>query len=172
MFAEAINKISGGSEYRPGLFSPTPDQFDYMVGQLTGGLGRELLKVNPVVTAPFTGDELPAHKVPVLGRIYGNTRGAGAQSGAFYENVRTLNEVENEMQSRNKNDDDADGYMAREPLTNLIGEGNSQEKIVSNLRKQRKQELRDEEPGYKDRVKEINTQIEEKCGCLTERWRG
>lgn len=166
LFAEAINWITGGNEYRPGIWSPTPDQFDYVIGQLTGGLGRELLKVEQVISTPFTGDELPAHKIPVLGRIYGNTRGAGAQSGVFYENVRTLNEVENELKGRLKNDDGVDEFMDNEPLTGLVGDGNASEKAVRELRKQRRQEMQDAEPGYKDRVKEINTQIEEEMRNL------
>ena len=68
--------MSGGNEFRPGAISWSPDAIDYVMGQLTGGLGRELIKLNQAVTAPFTGEELPTHKIPLLGRIYGTTRGA------------------------------------------------------------------------------------------------
>ena len=60
--------------------SPTPDQIDYVIGQLTGGIGREVGKLAQTVVSPLTGDELPAHKIPLLGRLYGNTRGAAGQS--------------------------------------------------------------------------------------------
>ena len=42
--SKAINAVTGGTEYRPGAWSPTPDQIDFVIGQLTGGIGRELLK--------------------------------------------------------------------------------------------------------------------------------
>jgi hypothetical protein len=91
-FAEAINAVTGGTKYVPGGWSPTPDQIDYVIGQLTGGVGRELLKANQAVSAQFTGDELPAYKIPLVGRLYGNTDGPAAESGQFYENVKALNE--------------------------------------------------------------------------------
>jgi hypothetical protein len=43
MTSEALNYLSGGSKYRPGIFSPTPDQIDYLIGQATGGVGRDLV---------------------------------------------------------------------------------------------------------------------------------
>ncbi|MFM7255127.1 MAG: LPD38 domain-containing protein, partial [Betaproteobacteria bacterium] len=73
--AEALNRISGGTRYQPGALSPTPDQLDYLIGQLTGGVGREIGKLAQTASAPFTGEELPAHKIPLIGRLYGSTRG-------------------------------------------------------------------------------------------------
>ena len=40
-----FNYLSGGGEYGIGVVSPTPDQIDYLLGQLTGGVGREVGKV-------------------------------------------------------------------------------------------------------------------------------
>lgn len=37
-FSKAINAITGGTQYTPGGWSPTPDQIDYMIEQLTGGV--------------------------------------------------------------------------------------------------------------------------------------
>lgn len=159
--AVVINRITGGTEYRPGAWSPTPDQLDYIVGQLTGGLGRELLKLNQTVTAPFTGDELPPHKVPLLGRLYGNTRGAAGQSGEFYENVKLLNELENEVKGRERNNQDAEGFMASEPLTGLIGTGNAAERDVRELRAARRSIVEQAEPGHREQLREIDEQIGE-----------
>lgn len=47
------------------------------------------------LTPHFTGDELLPHKIPLLGRLYGNTRGISGQTDAFYENIKRLNQVEN-----------------------------------------------------------------------------
>lgn len=153
-----LNKMSGGTDYRPGAISWTPDQIDFVIGQLTGGVGRELMKVNQMVAAPFTGDELPAHKVPLLGRLYGNVRGASAESGDFYENIRELNELENELKGRAQDGGDVEGLRAKEPLVGLIGRGAAAERQIQQLRKQRNVATKN---GDAARVKEINEQIGE-----------
>ncbi len=164
--AAAINAITGGTQYRPGAWSPTPDQFDYVFGQLTGGLGRELLKANQVLTAPFTGDELPPHKIPLIGRLYGNTSGPGAQSGQFYENVKLLNEIENEYKGRLRNNGDVKAFQASEPLVSLVGMGARVESAISKLRTHRRAIVERDEPGHQERVKEIDTKIGELMSTL------
>ncbi|SET70209.1 hypothetical protein SAMN05216412_11346 [Nitrosospira multiformis] len=44
--AEAINIITSGNKYVPGILNPTADQIDYLWGQATGGVGREASKLN------------------------------------------------------------------------------------------------------------------------------
>ncbi len=151
-----LNKMSGGTDYRPGAVSWTPDQIDFVIGQLTGGVGRELMKVNQAVVAPFTGDELPAHKIPLLGRLYGNVRGPSAESGDYHENVRELNELENELKGRARDGGDVDGLLAKEPLIGLIGRGAVAERQIQQLRKQRSLATKNEDA---TRVKELNDQI-------------
>ena len=80
LIAKAIDTISGGTANQPAAWSPTPDQIDYVIGQLTGGVGREIGKLAQTIAATFTGDELTAHKIPLLGRLYGGTQGVSAQS--------------------------------------------------------------------------------------------
>ena len=159
--AEAINKITGGTDYRPGAWSPTPDQLDYIIGQLTGGLGRELLKVNQTLSSTVTGDELPPYKIPLVGRLYGNTRGPAGQSGRYYENVRLLNEIENEYKGRLRNREDVTELRENEPLVGLIGLGNATENQVRRLNTLRRQITERKEEGYKERVKEIDARVAE-----------
>ncbi|CAN7347361.1 hypothetical protein LJR074_001989 [Acidovorax sp. LjRoot74] len=151
-----LNKMSGGTDYRPGAISLTPDQIDYVIGQLTGGVGRELMKVNQVAAAPFNGDELPAHKIPLLGRLYGNVRGASAEAGSFYENIKELNELENELQGRDRDGGDVHGLLAKEPLTELIGAGNQAESELRTLRRERSFAMK---AGDAKLVKELNEEI-------------
>lgn len=82
MVSEAINTVTGGTDYKPGWFSPTPDQVDYLAGQLTGGVGREALKVQQSAMAAANDDwgNLPIHKWPVLGRFYGDAKGPASVS--------------------------------------------------------------------------------------------
>ena len=84
--AEAINAITGGTKYTPGGWSPTPDQIDFVIGQLTGGIGREAGKVAATATAPFTGEELPPYKIPLVGRLYGST---ASHSDSLRSSTRT-----------------------------------------------------------------------------------
>ncbi len=159
--AEAINKITGGTDYRPGAWSPTPEQLDYVIGQLTGGLGRELLKVNQTISATVTGDELPPYKIPLVGRLYGNTRGPAGQSEKYYENVKLLNEIENEYKGRLRNREDVNALRDSEPLVRLIGLGNGTENQVRKLREMRRRLVERKDPGYQERAKEIDVRIGE-----------
>jgi hypothetical protein len=160
VIAQAMNTISGGTAYQPGAWSPTPDQIDYVLGQLTGGVGREIGKLAQTLTAPFTGDELPAHKVPLLGRLYGSTKGISGESELFYNNIKRLNKIENEYKGRMKAGDDADAYRKQEPLVDQIGLGTQAEAAVSKLRRLRREEQLRADPGWQDRVRQIDQQIE------------
>ncbi|MFZ4538165.1 LPD38 domain-containing protein [Propionivibrio sp.] len=133
-----INLATGGTDYQHGAWSPTPDQIDYVIGQLTGGTGREIGKLSQVVSAPFTGDELPAYKIPLVGRLYGTTEGPSGQSEKFYANIKELNGIEREVKGRAKNNGDLAGYRAEEPRVSLIAYGNFAEKQVQKLREQRR----------------------------------
>lgn len=159
--SEALNKITGGTDYQPGAISWTPDQIDYVIGQITGGLGREILKLENSITAPLTGDELPAYKIPLVGRLYGNTRGPANNAELFYEHVRELNQIENEIRGRARDGGDVAGYMAEEPLSALVGMGNAAENQIRKLRQYRAEVVRRAAPGYQDEVKRINEQMGE-----------
>lgn len=136
--SDAINAVTGGTKYVPGGFSPTPDQIDYVIGQLTGGVGREIGKLSSTIANPFTGDELPAHKIPLLGRLYGSTAGATGQAGKFYENIKRANEVENELKGRRKDGRGVDDYLQENPkAVELAARGNAAERQIRALRQMR-----------------------------------
>jgi len=162
--SEALNKITGGTDYQPGAVSVTPDQIDYVIGQITGGLGREILKLENTITAPLTGDELPAYKIPLVGRLYGNTRGPANNA----ELLRELNQIENEIRGRARDGGDVAGYMAEEPLSALVGMGNAAENQIRKLRQYRAEVVRRAEPGYQDEVKRINEQMGEVMKLLNQ----
>ena len=158
LIAEALNTVSGGNEYRPGAWSPTPDQLDFIFETLTGGVGRELVKLNTTVTAPFTGDELPAYRIPLVGRMYGNTSGPSGESSKFYENIKELNIIENELQGRSKAGESVDELLEN-PVAGLVGAANEAEKQVRELRKMRRQIVSEGLPDSSERAKEINKDI-------------
>lgn len=157
--SERLGKLSGGTDYQPGAINWTPDQIDYIFGQVTGGVGREALKALTTAQAPFTGDDLPPNKIPLVGRIYGNTRGPSSESERFYENVTKLNGVERELRGLARDGEDYGAYRDSEPLSGLVGLGNGSQNQISKLRQLRKEVVRRAEPGYQDEVRALNEQI-------------
>ena len=158
--AEAINAITGGTEYTPGGWSPTPDQIDYVIGQLTGGVGREAGKVAATAAAPFTGEELPPYKIPLVGRLYGSTAGHSGQSERFYENITLANEAENEIKGRAKDGFNVAEYLRDNPgALELAARGNVAEKQVSLLRNMRHEEVKADRPDSVAKVRAINEQM-------------
>ena len=139
--SEVINEVSGGTEYSAGKFSPTPDQIDYLIGQVTGGTGRELSKAEQAITASFTGEDLPPHKIPLVGRFYGNAEAQSAQANTFYENVNRLAVVEREYKGRARDGKPVDAYTRENPEVELIGVANRAERAITALRRIKTQQL-------------------------------
>ncbi len=159
VIAESVNVATGGTKYQPGALSPTPDQIDYIIGQLTGGVGREIGKLATTVSAPIAGDELPIYKVPLLGRFAGSVRGSAGQADTFYENVKEINQIENELRGRAKAGEDVAAVQREEPLAALAGAGNAYTRKVSELRRLRREVAAAEAPGYREQLAQIDEQI-------------
>ena len=142
--AEAINLITGGNEYVAGVMSPTPDQVDYLIGQVTGGVGRELSKVEQTVKAVVTGEELPTFKVPLAGRFFGNADSQASQAGAFYDNVNKLNEIETEVKGMRKDGKIAEAValIRSQPNAYMIKRANVAERQVQRLRREKRELLK------------------------------
>ena len=157
--AEFLNYATGGTKYRPGVFSPTPDQIDYLIGQLTGGVGREIMKAEQTITSQITGEELPSYKIPLVGRFYGETKSQAAQRDRFYDNVRLINEHENEIKGRRKNREPVDEYYKENPEARLFGYANAVERQINNLRRRREDMIKRGAP--KDEVQAIEKKITE-----------
>ncbi|HEY6044329.1 MAG TPA: LPD38 domain-containing protein, partial [Nitrosospira sp.] len=169
LLSEGLNTLSGGTKYQPGAISPTPDQIDYLISQATGGVGREYLKAEQTVTAKLTGEDLPPHKVPLLGRFYGDTKGQGSQEAPFYENIKRLNGLEAEIKGRMKNREDVEGFKREHPEWSLIGAANTTEKMVQELRKRSRDLDKTDKPDkavlkkqFLERRREIMTKFNEK----------
>lgn len=130
--AYAINILTGGSEFKKGAVSPTPDQIEYLVGQVFGGVGREAMKVGRGIESLATGEELATYNIPIAGRLVGNVQQKAAQTNRFYQNVRTLNEHQEEIEGRINKGEDISEYIDRYPEASLYQAG---DKIYSRIRK-------------------------------------
>jgi len=154
--AEFMNLSSGGSKYRPGKISPTPDQIDYLIGQATGGVGREVLKFEQTGRSMVTGEDLPAYKVPLLGRFYGEVGGPSGVSGKFYDNITEMNGHEREIKGRRENGEPIGEYVKAHPETRLISAANEAANRIGDLRKMKRAQV---EKGNKAGVQKIEAQM-------------
>jgi len=159
LITEALNKATGGTDYQPGAINWTPDQIDYVFGFLTGGVGRELLRLEQTLTAPFTGEELQPHQVPLLGRLYGNVRGSRATITRYNTNLLRLNAVERELEGRARDGKDDQAYIDSEPLTRLIDMSNQAERELGELRRERRDILRGDAPDRVERARAISEKM-------------
>lgn len=113
--SSAINWATGGTDYVPGVLSPTPDAIDYLISAATGGVGREVSKTAQVAQSLYTGTELPTHKIPLVGRFTGSATGSSSIRTRFYENVRQANMAYNEYEGRAKHHEPFSEYIKTHP---------------------------------------------------------
>ena len=148
-----LNIASGGTKYQKGLISPTPDQIDFLAGQATGGVGREISKAEQAVTAAVTGEELPSYKVPLVGKFYGNVTSQAAQANRFYDNITKMANYENEIKGRQKDRVSTADFMAEHPEARLYQRANQLENEISKLNREKKDLV--EKGADKSRIKTI-----------------
>lgn len=157
VIAEAVNWISGGDEYVAGAFSPTPDQIDYLIAQVTGGVGREISKVEQAGKAALSGEELPTYKTPLLGRFYGNAEGQASEGAAFYANVDKLNEIETKVKAMRKDGKmaEASEYLRSKPEAVLIFQVNAAERRIQQLKRDKRELIEQDASREQVRAKEV-----------------
>ena len=152
-----INEATGGSDYTPGALSPTPDQIDYLLGQIFGGVGREYMKLEQSATSIVTGEELPVYKIPLIGRFYLDAEGQSSQSSRFYDNLKSVFETETELKGLRKDGLDTAEYRASHPEAALVFRANLEQREISQLYKIRSEKLKaDASP---DEIKALNERI-------------
>jgi hypothetical protein len=168
--AWGINRLSGGTDYTQGVISPTPDQLDFLFGQVTGGVGREVMKLEQAATSWMSGEELPPYKYPLgVGRFIGNTTAQASDSNRFYANLTRLNELEAELKGRTKEGEDVKGFMQDNPEASLVGMANAAETTVTKLRSMKRKMIAAKRP--KAEVKQIETRIQSVMKSLNDRVR-
>lgn len=155
--ARAMNWASGGTDYQPGWASPTADQIEYLAGQVTGGVGREIIKAGTTVDALISGEDLPSYKIPLLGRFYGDAASQSSQGAKFYKNITELNKIENELKGRAKNHEDVNSFKENNPEYRAIVTARISLEQVQNLRKRQRAMV--EKGEDKEKIKDIDEKI-------------
>jgi hypothetical protein len=144
-FAEALNAMTGGTQFTKGIVSPTADDIDYVVGQYLGGVGRELQRIYGLGKSQLTGEEIEQYRVPILGKMYGETTSPAAIASNFYRTVTRMAEHESEIKGRMKEGRDSSAYIQANPEARMYVAANSVENQVSNLNRSIR-EIRKENP--------------------------
>lgn len=167
--AEFLNLASGGDADRKGVLSPTPEQIEYLVGQVFGGVGREAIKLATTVDKTITGEDLPPYKIPLYGRFVGETKSAAAESNKFYKNMIKLNELQAVVDGRRDRKEPIGDFMRENPQARLLPMANKTYKDVQALRKRRATLVERDAP--KESVQAVEKMIARKMQVLNDRVR-
>jgi len=140
--SEFLNYVSSpaGTKYTkgPNFLDYTADEIDYLIGQATGGVGREIMKAVQYAGAVVEGEtaEVPTYKVPIVGKFLGETGSPAAISANFYDNVTRLAKHENEIKSLIKNKEPTAEYKSEHPEWRYYNRANYLENQISQINKQ------------------------------------
>lgn len=138
--AEFINYAQGGTEDTRGAFKfldLTGDEISFLVGQATGGLGRDVMKTFGLAKDFVTGDETPTYKIPLIGKLYGNAESQAAVKNRFYTNVTKLAEMEQRIKGKRERKEDVSEFRREHPETQAINMANRIENEITQLNKRR-----------------------------------
>jgi hypothetical protein len=153
----ALNRLSGGSEYNPGFFSPTPDQIDYLAGQVGGGVTREVTKGIQAIGNIGEKESLPSHKLPLISRFYGSVDATNHEKTQYYNNIKRLNEYELEIKGRRKEGKPVQDYIKEHPESRFVNIANKVDADISKLKK--KQKILKDRGAKKDVIERIDASI-------------
>jgi len=157
--SQIINYATGGTEFTRGEVSPTPDQIDYLIGQVTGGVGREASKVSQTTQALATGQDLPWHKIPLVGRFYGDADSVSAKQSSYYNIMDGVRRHAAEVKGlRNEGRiAEAQAYIQENPEASMHIAANAAERQVKKLR-DRMDDLK-EQDAPRESIKELEDQM-------------
>lgn len=165
--AWGINRLTGGTDYTQGAISPTPDQLDYVFSQATGGVGREVMKLEQAASAWMSGEELPPYKYPLgVGSFVGNTKAQASESNRFYANITRINELESEIKGRAADGKEIQSVLSDNPEASLVPMANKIERSVTDLRSKKRKLIAQDAP--KSAIKAIDTQITAQMKALND----
>jgi hypothetical protein len=165
--AEYLNLASGGTKHQPGVLSPTPEQIEYLVGQVFGGVGREAMKLSTSIEKTATGEDLPPYKIPLYGRFFGETKSSAAESNRFYKNMERLNRLDLEVKGRREDKEPIGDFIRENPEARLLPLANKTYKDIQELRKRRAALLERDAP--KESIQAVEKMITRRMQALNDR---
>lgn len=171
MIAEALNTISGGNEDQSGFVSPTPDQIDFALAQVTGGVGREVAKIGALAVAGVKDvagverEQIPLYKLPIAGRIVGSVSEPAALHGKLFEVRSKINDKYARYKGlmERGQTEEANAFWDANPELALRG---SVESFARKDSKQRKARALARNSGEVGEVNRISAEQDEKLAAL------
>lgn len=93
--ARALNRIGGGSEYHapailPGLLDVSPNDIEFLVGQLLGGPGTIFNQTWRMGALAAMGEDVRVSDVPIARSFVADVRPEGPEVRAFYNNADAI----------------------------------------------------------------------------------
>lgn len=133
--SEAINRMTGGSQYEAGSASPTPERIRYLAQTAGGGVLRELEKGINAGTAAARGDKVKSSQIPVIGRFYGEVDADQVQASRYFENKGRIKKAESSFKAMEKAGDAAalEKFVKDHPEVLMADNINEMQKAISEL---------------------------------------
>jgi len=154
--SEFINDVSFGNKDKRGWVSPTADQIDYLAGQITGGVGREVMRAGKYAANLAEGKETQESQVPIAGKVVGSITSPQAISQRFYNNVKAMSEHEDAIKGRISRRESTSQYLRENPEASLWRRANTLENEISKINARRRELVKKEAP-YAE-IKKIDDQ--------------
>jgi hypothetical protein len=152
--AKYLNMPGGGTEYQEGWIDVHPETLRYMVEYLGGGLGATVLRTAETAARAKDG-EFESNKTPFVRRFYGKVNDYGDQT-AFYDRLDELAKYKAEFDSLKGRDklefrkENLD-FLRLEPMA---------EQTKKQLKQLRNRKTLFESKGMKDRIEQVDKQME------------
>lgn len=134
-FANWLNTLTGGSQYRSGALDINPDKMKYWIDYVSGGMGRFAGKTIDAAAKTYNGIDIPPQQIPFLGKISGKVM-PYADRQAMYDHIDELRQYNAELKSLSGADRAAfrNKYSGQLSMNGIIHQSEIQ---LKNLRKQR-----------------------------------
>ena len=163
--SQFLNYVSSpaGTKYTKGSISPTADEIDYYAGQVGGGAAREAIKGAETVKSWFTSEPQPIHRVPVVGRFYGDINSQSAIQNKFYNNVTLMNKYANEVKNLEDSGQDPTKFFRNYPAAVLYEDVNGYYNEVNQMNAEKKEMLKAKAP-----IKEVRMLEQAKTQVMKE----
>lgn len=135
VFADWLNRTSGGSQYRSGAVDINPDIMKYWIDYVSGGMGRFAGKTLDAAAKSYNGTDIPSQQIPFLGKISGQVLPYDDQQ-KMYDRIDELRQYDAELKTLRGADRMAflNKYRGQISMNGIIHQTQHQ---LKNLRKQR-----------------------------------
>ncbi|EFR9487947.1 hypothetical protein HYI78_004475 [Salmonella enterica] len=135
VFADWLNRTSGGSQYLSGAVDINPDIMKYWIDYVSGGMGRFAGKTVDAAAKSYNGTDIPPQQIPFLGKVSGQVLPYDDQQ-KMYDRIDELRQYDAELKTLRGADRTAflNKYRGQISMNGIIHQTQHQ---LKNLRKQR-----------------------------------